>query len=310
LLELMGGTIAVSSTLEEGSEFVCTLRLREARPEDEPARPERDADPPADSPRTPSSPKKRLRVLLAEDNTVNQRVTRAQLARLGCEVDLARDGREAITAVARCAYDLVFMDCQMPEVDGFDATREIRRREEAGSRVTIVALTANALRGDRDRCLAAGMDDYLAKPTDLDTLKKTLERHAPSTSAGSPAEPTSEGAGTLVAQQALSNLKALERDGPGFLAVLVHDFDEGFRERLGDMRLAARENDGAALRGAAHSVKGSAGIVGAEGMASLCRRLELLAGEGQTAGADTLIASLTHEHEAVMSVLREAVASV
>jgi CheY-like chemotaxis protein/HPt (histidine-containing phosphotransfer) domain-containing protein len=310
LLELMGGTIAVSSTLEEGSEFVCTLRLREARPEDESARPERDADLPADPPRAPSSPKQRLRVLLAEDNMVNQRVTRAQLARLGCDVDLARDGREAITAVASCAYDLVFMDCQMPEVDGFDATREIRRREEVGSRVTIVALTANALRGDRDRCLAAGMDDYLAKPTDLDTLKKTLERHAPSTSAGCPAEPTSEGAGTLVAQQALSNLKALERDGPGFLAVLVHDFDEGFRERLGDMRLAARENDGAALRGAAHSVKGSAGIVGAEGMASLCRRLELLAGEGQTAGADTLIASLTHEHEAVMSVLREAVASV
>ena len=241
LVELMGGTIAASSTPGEGSEFTCTVRLGEAPPEEEPAVPERRADSPADPPRPRSSPGRRLRVLLAEDNLVNQRVTRAQLMRLGCDVDLAADGREAIAAIARRRYDLVFMDCQMPEVDGFDATREVRRREGDGPHVPIVALTANALRGDRERCLAAGMDDYLAKPTDLDALERTLDRHAPSTPAGRPVEPTSESAGTLVDQQALSNLKALERDGPGFLADLVREFDEGFRERLGDMQLAARE---------------------------------------------------------------------
>jgi PAS domain S-box-containing protein len=310
LVEMMGGTIEASSTPGEGSEFTCTVRLAVAPPEEEPAVPQRRADSPADPPRPRSSPKRRLRVLLAEDNLVNQRVTRAQLTRLACEVDLAADGREAVAAITRRRYDLVFMDCQMPDVDGFDATREIRRREGDGPHVPIVALTANALRGDRERCLAAGMDDYLAKPTDLDALERTLDRHAPSAPAGRPVEPTPEGAGTLVDQQALSNLKALERDGPGFLAVLVREFDEGFQERLGDMRLAVSENDGAALRGAAHSVKGSAGIVGAEGMSTLCRRLELLAGEGQAAAADTLIASLSHEHEAVMSVLRAAVESV
>jgi CheY-like chemotaxis protein/HPt (histidine-containing phosphotransfer) domain-containing protein len=247
---------------------------------------------------------------------VNQRVTRAQLTRLGCEVDVAADGREAIAAVARRPYDAVFMDCQMPGVDGFDATREIRRREDAGPldnlRVPIVALTANALRGDRERCLAAGMNDYLAKPTDLGSLEQALGRLARSTTDGRPAEPVSESesGARLVDHQALSGLKALERDGPGFLAVLVREFDEGFRERLGDMQLAARENDGAALRGAAHNVKGSAGIVGAEGMASLCQRLESLGAEGKVTGADALIASLAHEHEAVMSVLREAVQSV
>jgi len=260
--------------------------------------------------RPPSSEERRLQVLLAEDNLVNQRVTRAQLTRLGCDVDLAADGREAIAAITRRRYDLVFMDCQMPGVDGFDAAREVRRSEGDGPHVPIVALTANDLPGDRDRCLAAGMNDYLAKPTDLDSLRQTLERHARSPTDGRPAGPAADRGATLVDQEALSSLKALERDGPGFLEVLVRDFDEGFRERLGDMQLAARENDGAALRGAAHSVKGSAGIVGAEGMASLCRRLELLADEGQTAAAETLIASLTHEHEAVMSVLREAVESV
>jgi CheY-like chemotaxis protein len=248
--------------------------------------------------------------MLAEDNLVNQRVTRAQLTRLGCDVDLASDGREALAAIGRRQYDLVFMDCQMPELDGFDVTREIRRREGAGPHVPIVALTANALRGDRERCLAAGMDDYLAKPTELQALGQTLDRHVPSTVAGRTAERmperTPERGTTLVDQQALSSLKALEKDGPGFLAVLVREFDANFRERLVDMQTALRENDAAGLRGAAHSLKGSAGIVGARGMADLCRRLEGLAAEPSIERADEVIARLAHEHEAVMPVLREA----
>jgi PAS domain S-box-containing protein len=305
LVELMGGTISVSSTPGEGSEFTCTVQLAAAGPEHGPAPPERRRDPSVDAPRD-----RPLHVLLAEDNLVNQRVTRAQLQRLECDVDVAGDGREAIAAVARRPYDLVLMDCQMPGVDGFDATREIRRREGDGRRVPIVALTANALRGDRERCLAAGMDDYLAKPTDLDALREMLARRAAPAREGRAAEARPGRRTTLIDAEALSHLKALERDGPGFLAVLVREFDEGFRERLGDMQLAARENDGAALRGAAHSIKGSAGIVGAEGMASLCRRLEHLGSEGRVSGAEALIASLAHEHEAVMSVLREAVDSV
>jgi CheY-like chemotaxis protein len=305
----MGGSIAVESTPGEGSCFTCTVRLGEAPPEDAPAE-----DGPSPHPAGGSEPRfapaRRLQVLLAEDNRINQRVTRAQLARLGCDVDLADDGREAVAAAARRRYDVVFMDCQMPEVDGFDATREIRRREGDGPHVPIVALTANALRGDRERCLAAGMDGYIAKPTDLGSLERARARHAPPAADSRPGAPEEGGRASLVDQRALKNLKALERDGPGFLAVLVREFDEGFRERLGDLQLAVRENDGAALRGAAHCIKGSAGIVGAEGMASLCRRLEFLAEEGLAAGADPLIASLAHEHEVVMSVLREAVESV
>jgi CheY-like chemotaxis protein len=275
------------------------MRLAEAAPpSDEPApvacRPaERDA-----------ARGRRLHVLLAEDNAVNQRVTRAQLRRLGCDVEVATDGREAVAAVARTRFDLVLMDCQMPGTDGFDAAREIRAREERGPRVPIVALTANALRGDRERCLAAGMDDYLAKPADLEALRDALDRNSADPGAAGAASTT-----TLVDQAMLSTLKALERDGPGFLAEVVRDFDDGFRRRLGEMQLAARERDAAALRGAAHSVKGSAGIVGAVGMASLCVKLETLGPGDDVREAVGLLASLAHEHEAVMTVLREAVES-
>ena len=115
------------------------------------------------------------RVLVAEDNPVNQRVVMGLLRKLGCEVELASDGGAAIEAFARGGFDLVFMDCQMPDVDGFEATRRIRATQHAP--VPIVALTAGVMEGDRERCLAAGMDDFLSKPVRLEDLERTLARH-------------------------------------------------------------------------------------------------------------------------------------
>jgi two-component system sensor histidine kinase/response regulator len=126
---------------------------------------------------------------VAEDNRVNQTVITRMLQKLGHRVDVAANGLEAVSALRRIAYDLVFMDCQMPEMDGFGATRAIRAGE-AGTprRIPIVALTANAMHGDREQCLAAGMDDYIAKPVTKQTLAAALERWGGSTT-GHPMAP-------------------------------------------------------------------------------------------------------------------------
>ena len=131
--------------------------------------------PKAPVPATASSPG--CRVLLAEDNAVNQRVAVRMLERLGCRVDVAGNGLEAIDLSGRLPYDIIFLDCQMPELDGYGAARAIRKREAGGPRVPIIALTANAMDGDREECLAAGMDDYLSKPVVMASLASALQRY-------------------------------------------------------------------------------------------------------------------------------------
>jgi len=122
---------------------------------------------------------RRAAVLVAEDNPVNQVVARRMLERIGCQVDVVADGAEAVRCLASTPYDLVFMDCQMPVMDGYEATAEIRRARHARAQVPIVAMTASTLTGDRERCLAAGMDDHVAKPIRPTQLTAVLDRFVP-----------------------------------------------------------------------------------------------------------------------------------
>jgi CheY-like chemotaxis protein len=162
LIELMGGTIGVESAPGHGSTFWITL------PALAPAPVQKEVKPAAPAPK----PSPGIRVLLAEDNPVNQRVASLYLKKLGCAVDLAENGRIACEMMQRDSYRCIFMDMLMPEMDGIEATEKIR----AMSDIPIIAVTANAMPGDRERCLAAGMNDYIAKPLKADDFRRALER--------------------------------------------------------------------------------------------------------------------------------------
>jgi len=176
IAELMGGRVGVDSRLDHGSTFWLELTLQRA------------AEPvPASVPAATGEATSSAHILLAEDDAVNQMVLAAMLEQLGCRVDIVDDGEAACDAAARTRYDLVFMDCHMPVLDGFDATRRIRDEEagRGGVHTPIVALTALALAGDRERCLSAGMDDYMTKPVRAAELAAAVERWAGSAPAPS-----------------------------------------------------------------------------------------------------------------------------
>jgi two-component system, sensor histidine kinase and response regulator len=119
------------------------------------------------------------RVLVVEDNAVNQKLAKRLLEKLGCRVDVAGNGKEAVEMIETFPFDIVFMDCQMPEMDGFEATRAIRQRESGKTHQVIVAVTANAMQGDREKCISAGMDDYISKPIARSELDQMMARYLP-----------------------------------------------------------------------------------------------------------------------------------
>jgi PAS domain S-box-containing protein len=208
------------------------------------------------------------RILLVDDNPTNLEVAGAHLARRGLAVDFARDGAEALERLARGGYDLLFLDCRMPGLDGHAVARTHRRREagEPGRRLPIVALTADAVAGDRERCLEAGMDDYLTKPMGSDDLDRVLARWLP---AGD-----DDGAPALD-PKVIASLD--DPDDPEFLTELVDLFLADSPPRLDTLARAVAERNWEAAVEAAHALQGSAANMGAKPLGEICRRALALA---------------------------------
>jgi PAS domain S-box-containing protein len=232
-----------------------------------------------------------LRILLAEDNAVNQQVALHLLEKLGHRADVATNGLEAIAALERQAYDVVLMDVQMPELDGLDATRQICARWPPDTRPRIIAMTANAMAEDREACFAAGMDDYVAKPIRPDALAQALSR-------ARPRRAPSENGGIKLDAAALESLREL--GGEEFLAELIGTFLSDAPALLATLRTARETEE---LRRAAHTLKSNGQTFGAGGFAELCRELEERARSGELSGADELIDRIEGEYAALEKAL-------
>jgi signal transduction histidine kinase/CheY-like chemotaxis protein/HPt (histidine-containing phosphotransfer) domain-containing protein len=241
-----------------------------------------------------------LRILLAEDIAVNQKMMLTMLGRMGYRADVAGNGLEVLDALERQSYDVVLMDVQMPEMDGLETTRRVVQRWPAGERPYVVALTANAMKEDRQACQAAGMDDYVSKPVQARDLQaalvrggqRTLDRPAPVPQAFVPAEMPAVQNG-VIDPAVLTQLRQV-RDGgtPGIFRDLLTLFRADVPPLVSAMRTAVGEGDAPKLRAAAHSLKGAAANLGARGLARLCAELEKIGRDGSVQGADALLPQL------------------
>jgi CheY-like chemotaxis protein len=246
-----------------------------------------------------AGPSRALRLLLAEDNVVNQRVAVGLLSARGHRVTVANNGVEALAALAGATFDLVLMDIQMPVMGGLEATGEIRRRErESGTRIRIVAMTAHAMRGDRDRFLAAGMDGYLSKPIDPTALFAMVEQEAP---ARTPLELVAPG-GPRKAVDMDALMRRLNGDHRLFNDV-AQLFLEDCPRRLESIDSAVAAADAGQIRFAAHALKGAAGNLSAAGLVAAAGLLEDCASDGRVLEAGAAAGQVAIEARRVMACL-------
>jgi len=267
------------------------------------------------SPQSSAAPRPRVEahILLAEDNPVNQDVASSMLEMLGCRITIAPNGRAAVEAATTGRFDLILMDCQMPEMDGYTATATIRRQETTAAdrrHLPIIALTANAMEGDRARCLAAGMDDYLAKPFTVAQLQPLLTQWLapmpPRTSEPDPApasteEPALEAG---IDKTVWDAILSLQRPGqPDILTRVLTTYLDDSRLLVEHIRAAVQAHDPVALAQAAHRLKSSSAQLGVLATAAHCKALETLGRLARIDEAAHLLAQLTEAHQAASAII-------
>jgi two-component system, sensor histidine kinase and response regulator len=268
------------------------------------------------------------RILLVDDNPVNLDVSSAMLESLDYLVTSAENGRVALDELERNHYDLVLLDCQMPEMDGYQVAASVRERERAVAadaaprHIPIIALTAHALEVDRERCLAAGMDDYLSKPCSKKLLQGALQRWLPECAAGRPARSAGSGDGArdagraplsagpegsapsgpapVIDQVSLDNIRALQREGaPSLLDKVIKRYFDDSPKHLESMRHALAAEVPDELRLAAHSFKSSSAYLGARALVELCQKMEAAGRDGACDGSAELLARIEAEYACV-----------
>ena len=278
LVHRMGGEIGAEPGEGGGSVFWFTSNLPAVATTQEPVPPQLEPRPQAKTRAQPQAP----RILIAEDNEINHAVAKALLIKQGLQAAIAHNGREAVEMASAGNYAAILMDCQMPELDGYEATRRIRAAEGA-RHVPIIAMTAHSMPGDRERCLAAGMDDYLSKPVRAEQLESAMARwltgHDPVTQTDGASRAVmsdlEDGAGDadeLLNQVTIAQLR--ETLTPEMLRSLIQTFESSVPQCVDDIVAAAQRGDQIELRRTAHLLKGSAATLGAARLRLACQRLE------------------------------------
>ena len=253
------------------------------------------------------------KILLTEDNPINQEVALGMLESLGCEVEIAENGSEAVDALESRPFDLVLMDCQMPVMDGFEATRNIRSHS-CQQNIPVVALTANALEGDRELCIASGMDDYLQKPVDQHKLQGTIEKwlHQKPTELSKPISAPKqlpevpETMNFDFDEKALDAIKALQRPGrPDILGKIVNMYLDKTPELIADIEGGIAANDAARVKMAAHTLKSSSAYLGATTLADQCNKLETKAANDDLADSNENVDNINTGFKALCEQIKK-----
>lgn len=247
----------------------------------------------------------RTRILLVEDNIVNQKVATRVLEKLGYRCDIANNGREALEAAQKTPYNLIFMDCQMPEMDGYEATKAIRQFEAHRRYTPIVALTASALRSDYDSCIAAGMDDVLTKPIHVEPLQKVLNAYL---SEDPPVRHKAKEVSVTMSSPAenpvnLDRLSEITMGDPDLESELIVTFLADTAQRISELAKLIADGDAASLVRTAHAIKGSAGNMGAATLQEIAHQLELIGKSGGGDGVAPAYDSLKAEADRVKEYL-------
>jgi PAS domain S-box-containing protein len=311
LVELLGGEIGFESQAGVGSTFWCTIRFERGQADGLSSNGAEDAlpnDALTETAHDGNGGNGRLRILVAEDNAINQKVTLGQLRKLGYIAEVASDGRQVLDVLERRSFDIILMDCQMPVMDGYQTAVEIRRRERSDHYTIIIALTASAMQGTRERCMASGMDGYISKPVNITELESVLEEWRLRQGSNSPIRRHELAPDDVLNHEVFSGLLAMQEDAPDLFDDLIGLFMREAPERVEALRGALLAGDAPGAMRIAHKLNGSASIFGAVGIVPCLIEMEKRAHSGDLRATAPILKRIEREMGLLLEALDRQIA--